>query len=108
MSGGESAIDVGDFERQPRDILDDCVVYRTVHARQIFARFAVNRDAKRMDAAAVRLDQRLARVFDPVFAAVIVAVIVRFASDSVISSLVRASTALSSAERWRIATPMRV
>ncbi|MNC93913.1 hypothetical protein D3C83_106470 [compost metagenome] len=47
--------------------------------RQVIARLMIDSNAKRFNTAAMRFDQCLPRVFNAVFAAVVVAVIVRLA-----------------------------
>jgi len=49
------AIDIGDFQWQPRDIVNQRPPGASVHVRQVVARVTVDGDADRLDPCAMRL-----------------------------------------------------
>lgn len=78
-SAGQLAIDIRDLERKFAHIGDDSVVGGTVHMRQIVGAGLVDGDAEGVDAVQAGLEEGLTGVFDSVFAAVLMVVVVGFA-----------------------------
>jgi len=73
--GRQPPVNIRHLQRQLAHFIDDSVVHRAVHVREVILCLGINSDTEGVNAAAFGLDERHACIFDAIGAAVGVVVV---------------------------------